>query len=71
MNKLIILSLVVGSFIYGDSYKNLDNLLGQSNQPVKKYNWSVDISKDDYQIEAGRRRGKGHKGRRRGGSGLR
>ena len=71
MNKLIVLSIVVGSFMYGNSYNNLDDLFCQSELQVKEYNWSVDTSEDDQKIEAGRRRGKGHKGRRRGGSGLR
>tara|TARA_B100000131_G_C18041517_1_gene582639 strand:- start:198 stop:404 length:207 start_codon:yes stop_codon:yes gene_type:complete len=37
----------------------------------KKYSFKQDYSFDDEKIEAGRRRGKKNRGRKRGGSGLR
>ena len=67
MNKLIFLSVVVGGLIYAGMHGQADNLQTQSN--VEKYSWVA--GDDDFQADAGRRRGKGHRGRRRGGSGLR
>ena len=56
----------MGAGIHGDS----ENLEGQSN--IEKYAWVEDSSNDNFKAEAGRRRGKGHRGdRRRGGGGLR
>ena len=68
MYKLILLSITIGSF----TFANMDC---ETNSPVKKstnksHEW-IDASDDDFNADAGRRRGKGPRGRRRGGSGLR
>ena len=69
MYKFILLS-IVGGFVFSGSW----NIVAKSDEtanPVKnQYCWAEDTSSDD-KLEAGRRRGKGNKGRRRGGSGLR
>ena len=68
MYKLILLSITIGSFIFA----NMDDT---TNSPVKKStnksNEWIDASDDNFKADAGRRRGKGPRGRRRGGSGLR
>ena len=69
MNKIILLSLVVGSYMFAGIHSEADNSMNLSK--VEKYSWVVDSSNDDFKTEAGRRRGKGNRGRRRGGGGLR
>ena len=72
MNKLIFLSLAVGSFIYAGVQSNPDTLCDKLDSSSTQYTWSQGISEDDSKLEAGRRRGKRNKGdRRRGGGGLR
>ena len=44
--------------------------LSQNQSNAEEYSW-IAGSDDDFKAEAGRRRGKGHRGRRRGGGGLR
>ena len=68
MNKLIILSVAVGGFMFAGIHGEADNSMNKSN--VEKYSWESS-SDEDFKSEAGRRRGKGHRGRRRGGGGLR
>ena len=66
MNKLIILSVVVGSYLFAGSDGETDTSKCQSND--SKYSW---VAGDDaFKADAGRRRGKINRGRRRGGSGL-
>ena len=67
MNKLIILSVVVGGFMFAGIHGESDNSINKSN--IEKYSW--ESSSDEFKSEAGRRRGKGNRGRRRGGGGLR
>ena len=49
--------------------KEADNSNSKSN--IEKYSWVEDSSDDNLKSEAGRKRGKGQRGRRRGGGGLR
>ena len=69
MYKFIILAITVGGLIFAGT---LDESLKieTKNDYKNQFCLSEDTSKDDYKIER-RRRGKGSKGRRRGGSGLR
>ncbi len=70
MNRLILLSVVVGSLMFAGTYGDSDIIKNQSN--VEKYSWVSDSIEDASKNEAGRRRGKGHRGdRRRGPGGLR
>ena len=69
MYKLILLSLVVGSFVFA-------GVNGQSGQSVSKsydneYSFEISSLDENFKAEAGRRRGKGNRGRRRGGGALR
>ena len=69
MNKLILLSIVLGSYMFAGIHGEADNSLSQSN--TEKYSWTVDSSEDNFKAEARKRGGKGNRGRRRGGGGLR
>ena len=68
MHKLYLLIFIVASFTFAGSSENMEILQDRINDD--QYAMAEDTSTDD-KIEAGRRRGKGNKGRRRGGSGLR
>ena len=69
MNKLILLSIVVVSFMFAGIHGEADNSLNQSN--TEKYSFAIDPSEDNFKAEARKRGGKGNRGRRRGGGGLR
>ena len=71
MYKFILLAITVGGFLFSGSWNNIAKSDGTSNPVKNQYCWAEDTSSDDSKIEAGRRRGKGNRGRRRGGSGLR
>ena len=68
MGKLIILAMTFGGFIFAGSWINLDKAAA-TNSKVNQYCWAEDTSEDDNKLER-RRRGKGNRGKRRGGSGL-
>ena len=68
MYKLILLSIVFASFMVAGNHAYTDSAKNQSN--LDKYSWAADTSDDDYKVEAGRRRGKGSRGRKKG-NGLR
>ena len=70
MYKLVILTITVGSFVFAGPWNNTAKSDEKSNPVKNQYCWAEDTSSDDL-LEAGRRRGKGQRGRRRGGSGLR
>ena len=69
MNKLVLLSVVVGSNMFAGIHSDTDASKNQSY--ATKYSWVTDSTDDNYKADAGRRRGKGSRGRRRGGNGLR
>ena len=60
MIKYILIMFVFGTF-----------LLARDSQPIDKPTPTIVINDDSEDTYASRRRGKGQKGRRRGGSGLR
>ena len=70
MNKLVLLSVFVGGFLYAGAQVDTVSLDVKSVLVNKQFNISVDTCDDAFKIEAGRKRGKINKGRRRGGSGL-
>ena len=70
MYKLFLLAVSIGGFVFADSWDNAPKSVGTSDQNNNQYCWVENTSDDDNKLE-GRRRGKGQKGRRRGGSGLR
>ena len=69
MNKVILLVVVLVGFMFAGMQSECNNVINQSN--VEKYQWVSDSSDDGFKADAGRRRGKGNRGRRRGGNGLR
>ena len=68
MKKLVLLLIAVASYVFAGFQGDSDNSGNQIK--VEKYSWVADSSDDDFKAE-GRRSRKGHRGRRRGGSGLR
>ena len=70
MYKLFLLAVSIGGFVFGGSWNNTAKSDEKSNPVKNQYCWAEDTSSDDSNPEA-RRRGKGNRGRRRGGSGLR
>ena len=70
MYKLFVLAVTIGGFVFAGSWDNAPKSIETSDQNNNQYCFAEDTSSDD-KVEAGRRRGKGNKGRRRGGGGLR
>ena len=71
MYKLFLIVFAIGSFIFAGSLHETIEIDKNTNPIKNQYSWANDSSDDDSKIEAGRRRGKGNRGRRRGGNGLR
>ena len=69
MKKIFLLSVAIGSYMFADNQSEVKNLSLQSN--TNEYNWVIDSSDDSFTADARSRRGKGQRGRRRGGGGLR
>ena len=69
MKKLILLSIVMGSYMFAGIHGEADNSLSQSN--AEKYSFAAESSEDDFKADARKRGGKGNRGRRKGGGGLR
>ena len=71
MHKLIILAITIGGFVFAGTWNN-NTLPVEKSDPVKnQFCLAEDISDDDNKLERRRRGGKGNKGRKRGGNGLR
>ena len=68
MNKLTLISIFVGSYMFASMHGEAENSLSQSN--TDKYCFVADSSEDNFKAEARKRGGK-NRGRRRGGRGLR
>ena len=71
MYKLFLFVVSIGGFVFSGPVDNVPKSVETSDQNNNQYCWAEDTRSDDSKIEAGRRRGKGNRGRRRGGSGLR
>jgi len=69
MKKIFLLSVVLGSYMLADNQDEVKNSSIQSN--ANEYSWVIDSSDDSFTADARNRRGKGQRGRRRGGGGLR
>jgi len=69
MYKLFLLAVTIGGFVFAGSWVNAQKSVEESDQNNKQYCFVEDTSDNDNKLE--RRRRKGHKGRRRGGNGLR
>ena len=70
MYKLILLAITVGGFVFAGSWNNIAMSDEKSNPVKNQYCLSEDTSDDDNKLER-RRRGKGNRGRRSRGGGLR
>ncbi len=70
MRKILILGIIVGGFLFADSWDNASKTVEKSDAVKNKFCLAEDTSKDDFKLER-RRRGKGGKKNRRGGNGLR
>ena len=71
MHKLIILAITIGGFVFAGTWDN-NTLAVEKSDPVKnQFCLAEDTSDDDNKLERRRRGGKGNKGRKKGGNGLR
>ena len=71
MHRLIILAITIGGFVFAGTWNN-NTLAVEKSDPVKNlFCLAEDTSDDDNKLERRRRGGKGNKGRRKGGNGLR
>ena len=70
MYKILILAITVGGFVFAGSWDNTSKSIEKSDSVKNQFCLAEDTSKDDDKLER-RRRGKGNKKGRRGGSGLR
>ena len=71
MHKLIILAITIGGFVFAGTWNN-NTLAVEKSDPVKnQFCLAEDTSDDDDKLERRKRGGKGNKGRRKGGNGLR
>ena len=71
MYKKLILVITVGGFVFAGSWDNVPKSVETSDQNNNKYCLAENTSDDDDKLERRRRGGKGNKGRKRGGNGLR
>ena len=71
MYKLIILTITFGSFVFADSLDSTYSTTIEKSDSVKNQFCLAEDTSDDNKLERRRRGGKGNKGRKRGGNGLR
>ena len=70
MYKILILAITVGGFLFAGSWDNTSKSVEKSDSVKNQFCLAEDTS-DDNKLERRRRGGKGNKGRKRGGNGLR
>ena len=70
MYKILLLVITVGGFVFSGSWEGVSKSVEKSDSVKNQFCMAEDTSKDDFKLER-RKRGKGNKKRRRGGSGLR
>ena len=70
MHKLVILAITIGGFVFAGTWNN-NTLAVEKSDPVKNQFCLAEDTSDDNKLERRRRGGKGNKGRRKGGNGLR
>lgn len=70
MYKILILAITVGGFLFAGSWDNTSKSVEKSDSVKNQFCLAEDTG-DDNKLERRRRGGKGNKGRKRGGSGLR
>ena len=70
MHKLVILAITIVGFVFAGTWNN-NTLAVEKSDPVKNQFCLAEDTSDDNKLERRRRGGKGNKGRKRGGNGLR
>ena len=70
MYKLFLLAVTMGGFTFAGTFDNTVKVSGSSGTVKSQFCLAEDTS-DDNKLERRRRGGKGNKGRRKGGNGLR
>jgi len=70
MHKLVILAITIGGFVFAGTWNN-NTLAVEKSDSVKNQFCLAEDTSDDNKLERRRRGGKGNKGRKRGGNGLR
>ena len=70
MYKILILAITVGGFLFAGSWDNTSKSVEKSDSVKNQFCLAEDTD-DDNKLERRRRGGKGNKGRKRGGNGLR
>tara|TARA_Y100000588_G_scaffold388815_1_gene489969 strand:+ start:1350 stop:1556 length:207 start_codon:yes stop_codon:yes gene_type:complete len=68
MKKIFLLTVALGSYMFADN--QVEEKSSNAHSKSNEYSWTIDSS-DDFTADARSRRGKGQRGRRRGGGGLR
>ena len=71
MYKLFLLAVTMGGFVFAGTFNNTVKFSDGTSTVKSQFCLAEDTSKDDFKLERRRRGGKGNKGRRRGGNGLR
>ena len=70
MYKILLLVITVGGFVFAGSWEGVSKSVEKSDSVKNQFCLAEDTS-DDNKLERRRRGGKGNKGRKRGGNGLR
>ena len=70
MYKILLLTITVGGFLFAGSWEDASKPVEKSDSVKNQFCLAEDTS-DDNKLERRRRGGKGNKGRKRGGNGLR
>ena len=71
MYKILLLTITVGGFLFAGSWEDTSKSVEKSDPVKNQLCLAEDTSDDDNKLERRRRGGKGNKGRKRGGNGLR
>jgi hypothetical protein len=70
MYKILLLTIIVGGFLFAGYWEDASKPIEKSDSVKNQFCLAEDTS-DDNKLERRRRGGKGNKGRKRGGNGLR
>ena len=71
MYKILLLTITVGGFLFAGSWENTSKSVEKSDPVKNQFCLAEDTSDNDNKLERRKRGGKGNKGRRKGGNGLR
>ena len=71
MHKLILLTITIGGFVFAGTWNNNTPVIEKSAPVKSQFCLAEDTNNDDNKLERRKRGGKGNKGRKKGGNGLR